>query len=600
MWTGYFPIGHTVEPEYNLDRDQVTRWVRDVMQTPNIPKLYANSLYDIGNCTDDSIYTTGEIHDVQFAEALLSEDENVDLDALGEKYLGKGKETNRLYAWCADAYGGDVNGAQRSNIYRASPRIVGPYAEEDSRMLYPILQKQLTQLNKEGLVDLYRMECELVILLIRMRIEGITIDMPYAEKLYGEVTSIIHQKQAQIKATTGVSVADSAPSGDIAKVFDACGIPYRITPKTKKPSITDDDLKIIVHPAGALCRELRQHDKVRGTFIRNGLLESSVNGVLHGEFHPLRGMRGGARTGRFASSNPNLQNIPVRTELGKLIRKAYIPNPGHLCWEDDDFSQYEYRILAHFAVGPGSDELRAEYCNDPNTDYHTRTTGMIKSSAYHAYQRWEAQGLDGGKIRKRVKTINFGLMNAMGIDLLAAELGISKNEAAPLLEVYHTANPYVKATIKDCEQFAQANGFITTFLGRKRRFNLWEPRPEWDEETRTFAKQTPLRYHHAIRVYGPMIHRAMTHIALNSRTQGTNADGMKKSMVLAHKAGIFDVTGVPKLTVHDSLSFSVIDDTPIQREAFKELRHIMETALALRVPVRVDSERGPNWGDLHA
>ena len=97
-----------------------------------------------------------------------------------------------------------------------------------------------------------------------------------------------------------------------------------------------------------------------------------------------------------------------------------------------------------------------------------------------------------------------------------------------------------------------------------------------------------------------MVQRAMTHIALNSRTQGTNADGMKKSMVTAHKAGIFDVIGVPKLSVHDSLSFSQRADNAIQREAYAELNHIMETALALRVPVRVDSERGPNWGDLHA
>lgn len=597
-WTGYFPVAHTVEPELNLDRDQVTRWVRDVMQMPNTPKLFANGLYDVGNLTDEGIYAAGELHDVQFAEALLSEDEGVDLDALGMKYLGAGKETNLLYKWCADAYGGDPNGTQRGNIYRASPRLAGPYAEEDSRMLYPILQKQLPKLNSESLIDLYRMECDLSVLLVRMRIEGVQIDMEYAEKLYGDVSAIIRTKQAQFKHLTGISIADSAPTGDIAKAFDIIGIPYRITPKTKKPSITDDDLKVLSHPVAALAREIRQHDKVRGTFVKSYLLESAVNGRIHGEFHPLRGMRGGTKTGRLSSSNPNLQNVPVRTELGKLIRKAFIPDFGHLDWCDGDFSQYEYRILAHFAVGPGSDDLRMEYRNNPDTDYHTRTTGMIQTSAPHAYQRWVVAGLDAGKIRKRVKTINFGLMNAMGVDLLAAELGISKNEATPLLEVYHTANPYVKATIKDCEQFAQQNGYITTLLGRRRRFNLWEPRPEWDEATRTFDKKQPLRYSHAIRVYGPMVQRAMTHIALNSRTQGTNADGMKRSMVLAHKAGVFDVIGIPKLTVHDSLSFSRRDASPRTLEGFRELKHIMETALPMNVPVRVDFEHGPNWGEL--
>ncbi len=598
-WTGYFPIGHMVEPEYNLDRDQVTRYMRDVLST-NIPKGYANGLYDVGNCTDDRIFVQGELHDIQFAEALLSEDEDVDLDALGERYLGHGKEINALYQWCADAYGGEPTSGQRGNIYRTSPRMAGPYAEQDSKMILPILRKQFPKLQHENLASLYRLECDLIVLLVRMRMIGTRIDVDYAESLYGELSRIIVEKKAELKHLTGVRIADSAPTGDIAKVFDIVGIPYRLTPKTKKASITDDDLKVIVHPIAALVREIRQHDKIRGTFVKNGLLESAVNGVIHAEFHPLRmtgesGKRG-TRTGRFASSHPNLQNIPVRTELGARIRKAYLPDEGHACWTDLDFSQYEYRWLAHFAVGPGSDELRAKYNNDPDTDYHDATTQQIKLNSPSAFKRWIDEGLDAGKIRKRVKTANFGLMNAMGLDLLASELGISVKEAKPFMAVYHEANPYIRATIKAASDEAQRMGYVTTALARRRRFNKWEPRDNWDEEKQMYVKSPMLSYAHAIRTYGPQIQRAMTHIALNTKTQGSNADGVKKAMHVAYKTGVYDVIGVPKITVHDSFGHSQIDRSSAQEEAYKELKRIMETCLPMRVPVRVDVERGPNWG----
>jgi DNA polymerase I-like protein with 3'-5' exonuclease and polymerase domains len=188
----------------------------------------------------------------------------------------------------------------------------------------------------------------------------------------------------------------------------------------------------------------------------------------------------------------------------------------------------------------------------------------------------------------------------MGLELLAFELSLPKKEVAGLLAAYHEANPYVKATAKHYEEMAQQQGYITTVLNRRRRFNMWEPKPKWDEETRSYVKYPGLRYQHAIAVYGSAIQRARTHTALSSETQGSNADGMKKWMVDADDAGVFAVTGVPTLTVHDELDFSVIDDSPARREAHQELRYLGEQALAhkLTVPIRVDSGRGPNWGSI--
>lgn len=598
----YLPMRHEVDAHLNLNPDTVTRYVRDQLHTAHIPKGYANGIYDIGTSTESAIYVQGTVHEIQFAESLLSEDENVALEVLAKKWLGEGKDSNEMYEWSAQAYGGNPTGAQRANIYRISPMLVGPYAEQDSALIRPILWKQWQHMDQEQLLDLYRMECKLIKLLVRMRMQGCRIDLPYIDTLSIEVDQALKIAIAEFHVLTGIHTSDSCPTGDIAKAFDKLGIPYRITDVTKKPSITADDLKLIPHRVAALALEIRQLGKVKSTFIEGTLRSKHLNGILHGSFEPMRGEAGtGARTGRFVSNNPNLQTIPVRTELGKKIRKAFIPFDGHHCFTEQDVSQYEYRLLANFSVdriggtdrdpifgpGPTSNKLRERYRTDPDTDYHDQTRGMILEKT--------------GKIleRKPTKTVNFGLMNLMGIDLLAFELSLPTKEVRTLLDAYHEANPYVKASAKHFEREAQRTGYVKTAMGRRRRFNLWEPKPQWDDETKTYTKWPGLRYQHALATYGQNIQRARCHTALNSITQGSNADGIKAWMVNADDAGVFDVIGVPLLTVHDALGFSQIDNSPRTLQAFDHLKHLGETALPmLTIPIRVDTARGPNWGTL--
>ena len=595
----YIPMRHEIDTHLNVDPDTATRYVRDMLQTADIPKGYANGIYDVGTSTEDAVYVQGQLHEIQFAEALISEDDNVRLEALAHKYLEEHKETNELYDWCSRAYGGEANSSQRGNIYRTSPLLAGPYAEQDSALILPILSKQWPCMEAEDLLPLYRMECDLIRLLVRMRLQGVAIDIPYVEQLRDKVRRDRAEKIAEFYGVTGIHTSDSCPTGDIAKAFDQLGIAYRVTEKTKKPSITADDLKLIDHPSAKIALDIRQLDKIDGTFLTGALLERHVNGIVHGSFEPLRGDESGARSGRFASNNPNLQNIPVRTELGKLLRKAFIPFHGHWGWRKNDYSQYEYRWLAHYAVGPGSDDLRAKYNADPNTDFHTATEDQIKTHAQTAYAGWLASGLDSAKIRKRVKTVNFGNMNLMGVDLLCATLSIPRKEGEQLLKAYHEANPYIKATVTAAETFARTNGYIATELGRRSRFDLWEPaQKEWIEAERRFKFVPALRYGHAISQYGSNIQRARCHIALNRLTQGGNADGIKKAMVAIDQSGVLDVTGVPTITVHDELDFSQRDDTPLQREAHAFIIRTMETALPLRVPTKVDSGTGPNWGSI--
>ncbi len=575
----YFPVRHEVQSDMNLDAAQVFRWLKHTLETDHIPKVGANLLYDVGWLTEENIYVLGDLHDVQFAEALLQEEGLVNLDHLGLKYCGCGKESSLLYKWCADAYGGSVSGSQRSNIYRAPPSLVGLYAESDVLLPLSVLKKQLVLLENEHLMDVYRMECESIYYLVRMRIAGVTVDVKKAELIYGKLSESIGSQQKHLFDQTGVHVnVDS--SKDLAKLFDSVGLVY---PQTSKgsPSFAKDFLKTVDHPVVRLIQNIRECRIVQNTFIKSYILESNVNGKLHTQFHPLRAEKYGTRSGRFASTNPNLQNIPVRTELGKSIRSLFIPDSGHILLEKNDQSQIEYRFLAHFAVGAGSDYVRLQYNSDRKTDYHALTQLLVKQQAGISIDR------------KPIKTVNFGLLYGMSEGALSRELGLDSATASKLFKAYHKGNPYVKATMCEISDDAQKKGYVCTVLGRRSRFTAWEPK-QVDYGNRA----TPLPYDRAVELYGIFIQRSSTYKAINRLLQGSAADAFKKALQKCVSSGVFDVIGVPRLQVHDELVFSVIDDSREQNEAYAEMHNILETAVKLRVPLLVDTGRGHNWGSI--
>jgi len=311
---------------------------------------------------------------------------------------------------------------------------------------------------------------------------------------------------------------------------------------------------------------------------RNKILFS--NSTLH-EFEIVKHRatpspaKGGTRSGRFSSDSPNLQNIPTRSDLGKLIRRCFAD--PYRPWRKYDYSQIEYRFLVHFAVGHGSDEIRRVYAENPDTDYHQITHDLI----------FDITGVD--LIRAFTKNINFGLIYGEGEDKLGRELGVTASKAKEMFAAYHKAVPFAKETMKACSTEAEIYGMITTVLGRRSRFDLWEPSSFSD-------KRPPLSYANALMKYGN-IKRAYSYRALNRRLQGSAADQMKLAMHKCWKDGIFAETGIPRLTVHDELDF--VDDGG-KDKAFAEMKHVMETCMELRVPVRADYEIGPNWGDVKA
>lgn len=576
----YFPVRHELEPEYNLDPRQCFSWLKDQLETPHIPKVFANAMYDIGWLAEENVNVSGQIHDTEVAEALLNSDGFVGLDHLGLKYCNVGKDTGLLYEWLAKAYGGPANSSQRKNIYRSPPRLVGPYAEQDADLPLQVLEKQWPLMAAEELLELYKMECDSLPLLIAMRQTGVNIDLRGAEILYSDLAIEVSKLEEQLYQISGVR-ANVNSGADLAKLFDAVNVEY---PRTDKgnPSFTKEWLTASQHPVSIIINTIREMEKIRGTFIKSYLLESNVNGRVHCQFHPLRGDEGGTITGRFSSSAPNLQNIPSRTELGKQIRKLFIPDYGHAAWTKKDYSQIEYRMLAHFAVGPMSDELRKSYIDDPKTDYHVIVQQNVK----------KLTNIDIP--RKPIKNINFGLMYGQSEKGLAYKAGFNEQQAKDIMAAYHAGAPYVKPTMAAIADEVHQHGFTRTVLNRRTRFNMWEPKGFRKDDDGNRA--IPLPFAQAASKYGSNIIRAGAYRGVNYKLQGSAADIIKNAMVKAWKAGIFNVTGVPKLQVHDELDFSVIDYSAQQVEAYRELDNILETSTALKIPVKVESGYGPNWG----
>ena len=308
---------------------------------------------------------------------------------------------------------------------------------------------------------------------------------------------------------------------------------------------------------------IRDRNKAHTTFI-DTILKHQHKGRIHAEINQLRSDQGGTVTGRFSYNNPNLQQIPARNkELGPAIRSLFIPGEG-CTWGVFDYSQQEPRLVVHYAALQnlyGVDEVLDAY-NEGDADFHTIVADMAEIP------------------RSQAKTINLGLFYGMGKNKLQAELGVSKDKAEDLFKQYHNKVPFVKKLMDNVMQRAQNRGQIRTLLGRLCRFHLWEPNQ--------FGIHKALPHEAALAEHGPGIKRAYTYKALNRLIQGSAADMTKKAMIELHKEGI-----TPHIQVHDELDISVIN----QLEAAK-IKDIMENAVDLEVPNKVDYESGPNWGNI--
>jgi len=555
-WCGYYPIAHGGGG--NMDKVMVLKWFQDVLNT-KATKIFHNSMYDVCWIRAMGLKINGTIVDTMIAAALCDENQfRFDLNTCAKRYVGTGKDEAALYA-AAKEWGIDPKG----EMYKLPAMYVGQYAEKDAAITLQLWQYLKTEIVNQDVQSIFDMETELFPCLVDMRFLGVRVDVQAASKLKKQLVAREESALLAVKKETGIEPQIWA-ARSIAKVFEKLKLPYDVTEKTSAPSFTKNFLQNHPHPVVQKIAQAREVNKAHTTFI-DTILKHSHKGRIHAEINQLRGDNGGTVTGRFSYSNPNLQQIPARNkELGPMIRSLFIPEEGHT-WGVFDYSQQEPRLVVHYAGLQnlyGVDDVLDSYNNDPNTDFHTIVADMANIP------------------RSQAKTINLGLFYGMGKNKLQAELGVDKETSDELFKQYHERVPFVKQLMDNVMQRAQQRGQIRTLLGRLCRFHLWEPN--------MFGMHKAMTHDAALLEHGPGIRRAYTYKALNKLIQGSAADMTKKAMIELYKEGI-----IPHIQVHDELDISI--KSP---EHASKIKEIMEHAVSLEVPNKVDYESGSNWGNI--
>lgn len=548
----YYDVGH---PGVTTDTKRKNmNYLKDVMSN-NVPKVAANISYDydwIVNGYDIPI--NGILHDIQIAEPLICEYRNsFSLANLARLYLGREKQKTEIDKYCEKQ---GWKGKSASWIWKMPYETVRPYGRVDAELLIPILKIQLQLLKEQELTSLYEIEMGLIPLVMQMRKVGVRLDVDLLNtKIDTVIDSLRIEKENMTKKYGEFNVKSTK---QIAKVFDELGIKYKRNEPTAlmkekghtigNPNLDKDALKLIDHELPKQILQIREYRTILNTFLVNSFTDLRVGERLHTNFNPLRSDNYGTVSGRYSSTKPNLQQIPSQEEtMGKFCREIFIPEEGYV-WAKLDWSQIEYRLIAHYARGDKSELIRQQYINDPKTDYHKLVMDWT--------------GLD----RTNAKRLNFGMAYFMGVFTCSKKFQWTMEEAKEFIRIYHEAVPFVKTTRTHVVKIAKIRGFLKTILKRRARIS-----PKMVNERREYS-------------------------IFNRLIQGSAADLMKKAMYDSYKEGLFNVL-VPHLTVHDELDVSV-PKTKAGKEALIRLKQIMETCVELRVPIRADLEVGNNWADV--
>ena len=565
-WSTYIPIRHFGGG--NLDEKIVNRWLKKVFECP-ADKIMHNAQYDLGWIKQMGFTVNGRIIDTMIIASLLDENRfSYSLNALAYDLLNKTKSEKGLNA-AAQEFGVDP----KAEMWKMPAMYVGPYAEADAELTLELWNYFSVKLTQEDLWGVANLELDLLPCLVDMTMRGVRVDVNRVERTRDSLLKREREVMKELKRVAGTGVEIWAAQS-LAKSFDNLGIDY---PKTQKgaPSFTKLFLQEHSHPVAKLIVEARNLNKTSGTFINSIMKHCHADGRIHSHINQLRSDDGGTVSGRISMRNPNLQQIPARDPIyGPMIRSLFLPEENEQ-WAAIDFSQQEPRILVHYAhvYGKtrgipleGASEFVQAYNEKPETDFHSLVAEMASIP------------------RKQAKTINLGLIYGMGVNKMSEELDIDVDEAKVLVKQYHARVPFVKGLMSGVMNRLNdktSGGSLRSLLGRKCRFDSWEPD--------TFAMNKALPFKEAVAAYGPTtrLKRAFTYKALNRLIQASAADMTKKAMVQLHKMG-----KLPLLQIHDELAMSVTN-----LEEAQEIAKVMENAVLLEVPNVCDIEMGPSWGE---
>ncbi len=613
----YFPMRHSDDAfkpgkaPSNIAPNHVWKVLnKRIFQNKNITKVFHNAMYDVCWIRQESgLMVQGPIADTMIAASIIDENRmKYSLDAIAKIYLNEIKYKYDLEQTSIEEVG--ISDAI-SNMHLLPYSVVKDYAEQDVNLtlkLWNIFKEKIKEPIKiingktKTLENVFNLEMELFPCLVAMRFKGVRVDTKKAKTLGLDLKKRRDGLIKGIKRRTGVSVEIWA-ADSVARLLHKLNITdYTSTPKSGRVSLSKNYLESHPNVYLRLIARARAYDKLTNVFV-NGLLKFVHNGRIHADINQIRGERGGTITGRFSMSKPNLQQIPAKGKYGNIIRSFFLPEEGQE-WGSFDYSQQEPRLVIHYALKNkfhGVEDLAEKYRKNPDTDFHQIVARMAKIT------------------RRQAKTINLGLFYGMGKGKLAASLELDKEEAKELFDEYHRQVPFVKELSNGLMKYAEKNKSIFTLEDRFCRFNKWEPRDkEWDEDRKIFVyteyiekemQRNPVpildrkeaKDHYLAsrsrrliendpncELFEEFYKPAFTYKALNKLIQGSAADMTKKAMVNLYKKGI-----LPHIQIHDELCISIKN-----KEEGNTIKTVMEEAISLLIPNKVNYKKGSSWGNI--
>lgn len=541
------------------DRDVV----ESLLSNPDVTKVFHNGVYDLDwliNGYGFRVY--GTIEDTMTRETLLdSYAMSYSLDACCHRHgvIGKNKE-DTIEKWYRE---NGYKGKAIENLDKVPPAIVGRYCKQDCVATYNLYLAQQPLLEQQNLLNANDIECRLYPLLMQMKGNGIRVDMSQlmalADQFDEEYETGVHELEQQYGFEEDTLSLNSPK--DIERMWRAEHLPIEYT-ATGKPSFAAEVLEDCPHPLAEKIRHLRGLTKTQA--FLGSWMDYSIDGYIHPCFYPAKRDDAGTVTGRWSSGDPNLQQVPARADKhGKEIRSLFIPLDGHILGAFD-YKQIEYRVFIHFAQGEGADAAREEF-HKHDIDYHQMVQEMMG---------WVTGDKDKDKeMRHITKNLNFGSIYCMGArsfakrfkqPLLKAHPGVDADNLFPLadslMKEYKRKIPFVDPTCRAIMTTGERRGYVRTLSGRRQRMPL----------------------------------DGGSYKLVNYLIQGSAADLLKKGLVDAWDAGVFNVLKL-HAQIHDEVVFS-IPDTREGYEACLKLKECMANAYPLKIPLGVDTEIGPDWG----
>ncbi len=526
---------------------QVLEILRPVLEDSSYQKMGQNIKYDLKVFKRHGADLKGISFDTMVASALLHPaSSSHGLDDLAFTHL------NHKMIPIKDLIG---TGSKQITMDLVPLPQITEYACEDVDITLQLKDKFESELAAEGLTDIFRdIEMPLIPVLADMELTGIQVDGNYLRQLSQEFQERLDQRMDQIYAEAGQEFNINSPKQLGQILFEKLDLPKNLTRRTKTGYSTD--IRVLQrlaphHPLPELILEYRSFSKLKSTYTDalGGLINPDT-GRIHTSFH-----QAGVRTGRLSSSDPNLQNIPVRTTEGREIRRAFVASDDDRVLIVADYSQIELRILAHLS---GDDRLREAFEQD--LDIHAQAASLIFGLP--------PEDIDAN-MRRQAKTMNYGIIYGVGAFRLSNELQIEFDEAQQLINNYFQTYVGVREYFDRIVAEAQRQEYVTTLLGRR----CYVPEIQAaDRNTQEFGKR----------------------VAINAPMQGTAAELIKLAMLGIHDYLIKNSKQTKLLLqVHDELVFEAPKSE--QDEVLTEIKRLMENACQIDVPIKVDIHAGANW-----